>query len=91
MGSYIKMIGGIILNKKIACVGNMTSDILLRVNELPNLDDVSYVYDNTRCVGGRGAIVALVLSNLGCDCNLITSIPDNSTAKAYLIFLKVLI
>lgn len=76
------------MKKKIVCIGNMTHDILLRVEELPKLDDVGYVYDNTKCMGGRGAIVALVLSNLGCSCSYFTSIPKNATAKKYLSLLQ---
>ncbi len=76
------------MEKKIVCIGNMTHDTLLRVEELPKIDDVGYVYDNTKCMGGRGAIVALTLSCLGCDCSYLTSIPNNPVAKKYFNFLQ---
>lgn len=76
------------MEKQIVCVGNMTHDILLRVEDLPKIDDVGYVYDNTKCMGGRGAIVALTLSSLGCNCSYFTSIPNNPNAKKYLEFLQ---
>ena len=76
------------MDKKIVCIGNMTHDILLRVDDLPKIDDVGYVYDNTKCMGGRGAIVAISLSSLGCDCSYFTSIPNNPNAKKYLNFLQ---
>lgn len=76
------------MDKKIVCIGNMTHDILLRVDDLPKIDDVGYVYDNTKCMGGRGAIVAISLSSLGCDCSYFTSIPNNPNAKKYLNFCK---
>lgn len=76
------------MEKKIVCVGNMTHDILLRVDDLPKIDDVGYVYDNTKCMGGRGAIVAITLSSLGCNCSYFTSIPNNIDAKKYLSFMQ---
>jgi len=76
------------MDKKIVCIGNMTHDILLRVDDLPKIDDVGYVYDNTKCMGGRGAIVAISLSSLGANCSYFTSIPDNPDAKKYLNFLQ---
>ena len=76
------------MDKKIVCIGNMTHDILLRVDDLPKIDDVGYVYDNTKCMGGRGAIVAISLSSLGCNCSYFTSIPNNPDAKKYLNFLR---
>lgn len=39
-------------------------------------------------MGGRGAIVAISLSSLGCDCSYFTSIPNNPNAKKYLNFLQ---
>ncbi len=76
------------MEKQIVCVGNMTHDILLRVEDLPKIDDVGYVYDNTKCMGGRGAIVAITLAILGCNCSYFTSIPNNLNAKKYLEFLQ---
>ena len=76
------------MEKQIVCVGNMTHDILLRVEDLPKIDDVGYVYDNTKCMGGRGAIVALTLAALGCNCSYFTSIPNNLNTKKYLEFLQ---
>lgn len=76
------------MENKIVCIGNMTHDILLRVEDLPKIDDVGYVYDNTKCMGGRGAIVAVTLAGLGCNCSYFTSIPNNLDAKKYLTFLQ---
>ncbi len=64
------------MGKQIVCVGNMTYDILLTVGDLPKIEGVGYVYDNTKCMGGRGAIVALALSSLVFNCSYFTSIPN---------------
>ena len=82
---------GEFMEKQIVCVGNMTHDILLRVEDLPKIDDVGYVYDNTKCMGGRGAIVALTLSSLGCNCSYFTSIPNNPNAKNISNFYKTMV
>ncbi len=74
--------------RRIVCIGNMTNDIILRVNELPKLDDVAYVNNYTKCMGGRGAIVAIALASLHSNCSYITSIPDNQIALKYCDFLK---
>jgi len=56
----------------VACLGNVTLDHLLFVSSLPALDEVSLVTKKAECLGGRGAIVALVLAALNVPVSLVT-------------------
>ncbi|MCT4612508.1 MAG: carbohydrate kinase family protein [Clostridia bacterium] len=71
-------------DKRVVCIGNMTHDTLLRVNDIPELDDVAYVNENVECMGGRGAIVAIALGRLGISTDLITSLPSNELTDKYI-------
>jgi sugar/nucleoside kinase (ribokinase family) len=59
--------------RSVACLGNLTEDQLLFVDRLPALDDVAFVAREGRSVGGRGALVALIVSALGGTSSLITA------------------
>lgn len=63
------------MKNKIACIGNFTKDQLLWVDHLPAIDDVSTVRKRVECFGGRGAIVACILSSLKCSVSIISTIP----------------
>lgn len=64
------------MTKRVACIGNLTRDTLFWVDALPAVDDVSTVRNSKECFGGRGAIVALVLSALGCEVDLLMTVPS---------------
>lgn len=72
----------------VSCVGNITQDKLLRVDSIPELDDVAYVNESVECMGGRGAIVALALGRLGISTSLVTAVSNDSIARNYLEFLQ---
>lgn len=73
---------------KVACVGNITDDQLLQLDDIPELDDVAYVKDCVRCMGGRGAIVALILGRTHVSTSLVTTMPKISRSYEYINFLK---
>ena len=72
----------------VSCIGNITQDKLLRVDSIPELDDVAYVNESVECMGGRGAIVALALGRLGISTSLVTAVSNDSIARNYLEFLQ---
>ncbi|ETR67812.1 MAG: putative ribokinase [Candidatus Magnetoglobus multicellularis str. Araruama] len=74
------------MNEGIACVGNITKDTLFYVDTLPAVDDVSTVREKRICFGGRGLIVAAILSTLCSPTSLFTSIPggENNDLKSFL-------
>ena len=76
------------INKRVLCVGNITQDMLIRVNDIPQLDDVAIVNNYTDCMGGRGAIVAVSLGALGVNPTYVTYVPDCITANDYIDFLN---
>lgn len=73
---------------KIACVGNLTDDQLLYIDAIPSLDDVAYVNKSTRCMGGRGALVALILGRAKLVPSLVTVLPQSEKAYEYETFLN---
>ena len=72
----------------VSCVGNIMQDKLLRVDSIPELDDVAYVNESVECMGGRGVIVALALGRLGIAASLVTAVSNDSIARNYLEFLQ---
>lgn len=60
---------------EIIIVGNLTKDFIFWVDKLPEIDDVATIRKRKECFGGRGAIVAMILSSLGIKANLITVVP----------------
>lgn len=72
----------------VSCIGNVTQDKLLRVDSIPELDDVAYVNESVECMGGRGAIVALALGRLGISTSLVTAVSNDSIARNYLELLQ---
>ena len=75
-------------NIKVSCVGNITDDLLLQVDDFPVLDDVAYVNKSVRCMGGRGAIVALILGRASIPTGLLTTMPDISRSYEFIDFLN---
>lgn len=71
------------MSKKVLCLGNMTQDVLIRVNDIPELDDVAMVNNYTECLGGRGAIVAIALGALGVNPSYITYVPKCTIAEEF--------
>jgi len=72
------------VNKRVLCLGNITQDILLRVKDIPKLDDVAMVNNYTECLGGRGAIVAITLGVLGVNPSYITYVPNCNAAEEFI-------
>jgi len=58
----------------VASIGNLTLDHLLFVESLPALDEVALINREQECLGGRGAIVALILASLGVPVFLCTAV-----------------
>lgn len=71
-------------NTKVVCIGNITYDKLLRVDDIPLLDDVAYVNQSVECMGGRGAIVALILGRLMLSPSLITVMPKSKKTSEFI-------
>lgn len=65
---------------RIAVLGNITTDEHVWVDEIPPLDEVGVVTKARRSLGGRGAIVALVLRALGLEAHLCTSTGNIDTS-----------
>lgn len=72
------------INKRVLCLGNITQDVLIRVNDIPPLDEVAMVNNYTDCMGGRGAIVAVSLGALGVNPTYITYVPKCTTANDFI-------
>ena len=72
---------------RIVCIGNIAIDHLLYVDSLPDLDEVAVVRDRRTCLGGRGALAALILGALGCDVSLCTVVGGGIPEK-WIAFLR---
>lgn len=66
------------MKNTVAIVGNLTKDTIFWVDKLPEIDDVATVRRHKQCFGGRGAIVAMILSALGVEADIITTVPEIS-------------
>lgn len=75
-------------NARVVCIGNVTYDKLLQIDDIPQLDDVAYVNQSVECLGGRGAIIAIILGRLMLSPALITAMPENKKAYEFVDLLK---
>jgi len=75
-------------NAKVVSIGNITNDQLLRIDDIPGLDDVAYVNQSVECMGGRGAIIAIILGRLLLSPVLITAMPENPKTYDFINLLK---
>src|ERR1051325_5879904 len=68
--------------RRVACLGNLTLDHLIFVPRIPAIDDVALIDRSLHCVGGRGAIVALILGALEVPVSLVTVVGSSMPTES---------
>ena len=67
----------------VSCVGNITQDHLFYVEDIPQLDDVAYINKRIQCIGGRGALVSIILAQLGTSVSLCTCVGGGTSSSVF--------